>query len=321
MAPHNSKVCSSSVSLSIVSTLYCSERHVEEFCRRCVEAVRPLSKSFEIILVNDGSPDSSLDIALQLQEEIPELTVVDLARNFGHHPALIAGLSESQGSLVFLIDSDLEESPEWVGSFHHHLTRGGFDVVFGQQESRKGGLFEGITGELFYTLFNLLSSTCLPRNFVTARLMTRDYVMALLEYKERALFLGGTFVLAGFRQSAHYVVKKSESASTYSLSKRCSLFVNAVTSFSTRPLELVFLLGTVITAIAVVAFSVILVRGFIGNTLIGWASVMASIWLFGGLTIFALGLLGLYLGKVLVEVKQRPLFKIRRIHRRSGTVP
>ena len=104
--------------LSIVSTLYKSEGSIEEFCRRSAAAARELEKRFEIVLVNDGSPDSSLARALQLQIDIPEIVVVDFARNFGHHPAILAGLRHAQGQLIFLIDSDLEEEPEWLSLIH-----------------------------------------------------------------------------------------------------------------------------------------------------------------------------------------------------------
>jgi len=306
------------IELSIVSTLYRSADYVDEFCTRSARAAAQLNLRFEIILVNDGSPDDSLRRALAGQEAMPEVVVVDLTRNFGHHAAILAGLSQARGRFVFLIDSDLEEEPEWLGAMFERMTAEEADVIYGQQLRRKGGIFEHLSGEVFYVLFNWLSTTKLPANFVTARLMTRQYVDALLCYQERELFLGGVFMLAGFKQSAFPITKGARPVSSYSFAKRFALFVNAVVSFSTRPLYLVFTVGMLVTAVAFIAFCVILYDGLRGETLVGWASVMASIWLFGGLTIFALGLTGMYVGKVLIESKHRPSYLVRRIHRSGG---
>jgi len=301
--------------LSIVSTLYRSEASLCEFCRRVVRSAAAVSERFEIILVNDGSPDASLARALELQRKFPQLTVIDLSRNFGHHPAILAGLAEARGERIFLIDSDLEEEPEWLTAFSHTMEEEKADVVFGQQTYRKGGTGERLTGNVFYSLFNLLSATRLPPNFVTARLMTREYVDALLQYRERELYLGGVFVLAGFRQVGVPVTKGEHSTTSYTLGRRLALFVNALTSFSSRPLEIVFAMGTIVTIVAFAAVCYIFYRGLRGDTLVGWASVMVTIWLFGGLSMLALGLIGIYVGKVLMEVKQRPMYSVRAVYR------
>lgn len=301
--------------ISLVSTLYRSEATLADFCRRSAQAADALGQPFELILVNDGSPDDSLARALALQAEIPELVVIDFSRNFGHHPAILAGLKLSRGAEIFLIDSDLEEDPAWLKVFHEAMSGQAADVVFGQQTRRKGGTGERLSGKVFYTLFNLLSATRLPASFVTARLMSRAYVNALLEYRERELYLGGIFVLAGFKQVAVPVIKGKHSPTSYSFARRAALFVNALTSFTTRPLEIIFALGSSVTLVAFMAFCVILYQGLRGETLVGWASVMATIWLFGGLTMLALGLIGIYVGKVLIEVKQRPLYTVRAVYR------
>lgn len=303
--------------LSIVTTLYKSDSVIEEFVSRAITAAEKMSMSYEIVLVNDGSPDASLKKASELQHKEPSIVIVDLARNFGHHPAILAGLSEAKGDLVFLIDSDLEEDPAWISHFFEKMCVTKADVVFGLQKRRKGGMFENITGIIFYSVFNFLCETKVPANFVTARLMTKQYVDALLEYGERALFLGGTFVLTGFTQVPCAIDKSSRGTSTYSLYMRLKLFMDALTSFSPRPLYLVFAFGLLIISLSVTGLIYICFQAMLGRTLIGWASVILSIWLLGGLTIFSVGLVGTYVGKTLLETKQRPLFKVRCVHRRS----
>jgi putative glycosyltransferase len=303
--------------LSIVATLYESESMIEEFVRRSITAAEKLGWPYEIVLVNDGSPDASLEKGLNLQLRETSIVVVDLAKNFGHHPAILAGLSEAKGDFVFLIDSDLEEDPAWLHQFTEQLRLMNADVVFGQQARRKGGVWETVTGLIFYWIFNSLSDTQVPVNFVTTRLMTRQYVEALLEYGERALFLGGTFVLAGFKQVPLTISKKSRGTSTYSWLKRLRLFGDALTSFSPRPLHLVFALGLLVSLLSFAGLAYICLRAIIGGTLVGWASVVVSIWLFGGLALFSIGLVGVYVGKILLETKRRPLFKVRGVYRRT----
>lgn len=171
--------------LSIVATLYQSAQYIEEFCWRAGAAARQLvDDDYEIVLVNDGSPDDSLARAVRLTELDSHVIVVDLSRNFGHHKAMMTGLSHAQGEQVFLIDSDLEEEPEWLQSFAEQMERDRCDVVYGVQEQRKGSLYERWTGKWFYLLFRTLSGFALPENLITARLMTRRYVNALLLHRD-----------------------------------------------------------------------------------------------------------------------------------------
>lgn len=306
--------------LSVVSTLYCSAPYLEEFFRRASAAARQLTDDYELVFVNDGSPDAALDLALDLQRRDPHLRVVDLSRNFGHHKAMMTGLAHARGDHVFLIDCDLEEGPELVGEFHQTLIKSGADVVYGVQAARKGAWFERVSGALFYRLFNLLSREQIPANHTVARLMTRRYVDALLEHHEREFIIAGLWVRTGFRQVAHTVVKKSKGTSTYSLARRIAVFVDAVTSFTSKPLEGMFYLGLAIVSLSTTAAAWLVVRWlFFGAFLAGWPSLIVSIWLLGGLTIFCLGVIGIYLAKVLSEVKQRPRTIVRAVYETQGS--
>jgi len=187
------------VKLSIVTTLYQSADYIPDFHQRASAAAKQLvGEDYEIILVNDGSPDNSLTLGIQLTEKDHHVVVVDFSRNFGHHKAMMAGLEYATGEKIFLIDSDLEEEPEWLLDFSHLLIAKGVDVVFGRQETRKGGWFERWSGEAFYSLYNWLADIDHPRNIVTARLMTRRYVDALLQYREREMVISCLWVITGF---------------------------------------------------------------------------------------------------------------------------
>src|SRR5262249_28301584 len=139
----------------------------------------------ELVMVNDGSPDNSLDLALELHRCDPRVVVVDLSRNFGHHKALMTGLAHASGDLVFLIDSDLEEPPEDLLLFYRRMTADDCDVVYGVQKARRGSIFERMTGDTFFAILDLLGDRPVPRNLVTSRLMRRDYVNALIRHRDR----------------------------------------------------------------------------------------------------------------------------------------
>ncbi len=305
--------------LSIIATLYQSAPYIEEFCRRAAAVAEQLAgESYEIVLVNDGSPDNSLDIAVSLTKTDSRLRVIDLSRNFGHHKAMMTGLAHTTGELVFLLDSDLEEQPEWLIPFAEQMDKEDCDVVFGIQETRKGGFIEQWTGEWFYKIFNMATKLNLPKNIVTARLMSRNYVNALLLHKEREFMIGGIWMITGFKQQSQTVLKLNTSETTYTLRRKLSLLVNSITSFSSAPLIGIFYTGIVISIISFIYIVYILYnRFFSAAPLSGWTSVMASIWFIGGMIISFLGIIGIYLSKIFSETKQRPNSIIRKIYCRN----
>jgi len=302
--------------LSIVATLYQSSAYITEFHQRASAAARQLvGEDYEIILVNDGSPDDSLDIAVQFSDNDSHVIVIDLSRNFGHHKAMMTGLAHSKGKKVFLIDSDLEEEPEWLNTFSEQMKNEECDVVFGKQELRKGNIFERVTGQWFYSLFNLLTGVSLPRNVVTARLMTRRYVDALLQHEEREVFMAGLWLITGFSQHPQIIIKHNTSKTTYTFRNKMSLLVNSVTSFSNAPLISIFYIGVIISLIAIFYITYLIINWmFLAQPLGGWTSVMASIWLLGGMIISFIGIVGIYLSKIFSETKRRPYTIVKDIH-------
>ncbi|TBR75813.1 MAG: glycosyltransferase [Burkholderiaceae bacterium] len=302
--------------LSVVATLYQSAAYLTEFHQRVAAAARQLAgDDYEIVLVNDGSPDNSLDIAVQLTETDTHVVVVDLSRNFGHHKAMMTGLAHTRGEHIFLIDSDLEEEPEWLSGFSAQMARERCDVVYGVQEQRKGGIFERLSGQWFYRFFKTLTGIALPKNIVTARLMTRRYVDALLRHDEREVFMAGLWHTTGFDQRPQTIKKHSTSETTYTFRRKMSLLVNSVTSFSNAPLIGIFYIGVAISLVAGAYASYLLIHWlFFSKPHSGWTSVMASIWLLGGLVISFIGVVGIYLSKIFLETKRRPYTIVRRVY-------
>lgn len=306
--------------LSIVATLYRSAPYIREFHERASATAKSLvGDDYEIVLVNDGSPDNSLDLAVELTNSDEHVVVIDLSRNFGHHQAMMSGLEHARGDLVFLIDTDLEEDPEWLLDFSEEMAAQKADVIYGRQGQRKGGWFERWSGNVYYSIFNWLCDIEHPRNIVTARLMTARYVQALLLYRERQLVLSCLWVITGFKQCEKIIQKGSHSQTTYSLSKKIDHAVNAVTSFSERPLRLIFYVGMSFLLVAIsYACYLTFLRLFWDRTIDGWTSVMVSIWALAGLIISFIGIIGIYLAKIFIETKQRPLTIIRSIYSQKG---
>jgi putative glycosyltransferase len=300
--------------ISIVTPLYKSEPYIEEFHRRISAAAATLAGDFEIIMVDDGSPDNSLQVAVRLAAVDRHVKVVELSRNFGHHKAMMTGLELAQGDPVFLIDVDLEEKPEWLPLFWTTLHDEHVDVVYGFQTTRKGSLLERLGGAVHWWVIRHLSSYPIPQNLVTARLMTRQYVRSLLLHREHKTAIGGLWAITGYRQRGLPVTKRSRGSSSYSLGKRIAMGFEGITSFSEKPLMLVFMLGAVIFAIAVLGAIYLTVLRFTGRLLSGWASVMVSIWMLGGLSIASMGVLGLYIARIFIETKQRPYSIVRAVH-------
>jgi putative glycosyltransferase len=318
------------VRLSIVTTLFRSAPYLNEFYARATRAASALTSDYELVLVNDGSPDDSLSVALALFERDERVKVIDLARNFGHHKAMMTGLAQAQGDLVFLIDSDLEEEPELLQEFVQAMqpsvadTAGAgaigdvTDVVYGVQRQRRGRLFERWSGRAFFRIYNVLSDCPVPENLVTVRLMTRRYVAALVAHRERETMIAGLWAMTGFRQIPLEVTKHAASATTYGLGHKIAVLVNSITSFSSRPLEFIFYVGLVIGAAASGAAGYLVVRRmFFGILLPGWPSLIVSVWLLGGLILASIGIIGIYLSKIFIETKQRPYTIVRAIYERT----
>ena len=301
--------------ISVVSTMYHSSTYLAEFVGRVDTSSKTIADNYELILVNDGSPDDSLELALKLKKNYPQIKIIDLSRNFGHHHAIMSGLSYATGQRIFLIDCDLEESPEWMISFSEQMDREACDVVYGVQIKRKGNWLERTSGSMAYSLFNLICNIHTEPNLITCRLMTQKYVQELLKFDEREIVFSGLCYLAGFKQQSQKVTKKSTSPSTYTLKKKISTFINMITSFSSAPLIWIFNTGMLIFIVAALAAGTLIINWiFFSKPLAGWTSIIVSLWLIGGLIISFIGIIGIYLSKIFMETKQRPNTIVRKIY-------
>lgn len=303
--------------ISVVATLYNSASYIKEFVERSRATLANITDDFEIILVDDGSPDDSLNVALSLLPETPFLKVIELSRNFGHHKAMMTGLEHAESDLIFLIDVDLEEPPELLSDFLGTMKGGGWDVVFGFQKQRKGALLERVGGDIAWRFLNLFLPVKIPHSHSTVRLMTRNYVNALLLHKEHMTAIGGLWVITGFKQKGREFEKRSRGKTSYGLGHRLVALLDSITSFSELPLFMIFYIGCFVILGSIVMGAWLIFRRLHGYLLAGWASTIVLITFFGGLTVFSIGVVGLYVSRIFIETKGRPYTVIRKIHGRG----
>lgn len=302
--------------LSIVATLYGSSKYIAEFHARISKVAQTLTNNYEIVFVNDGSPDDSLEIAREICAHDPKVKVLDLSRNFGHHRAMMCGIKHASGERVFLIDVDLEELPELLGTFWKTMeTDPEIDVVVGQLQEKTVPILKKAVSSLFYRVFNALSAIRISDREIVSRLMNRAYVNALVEYQEREIFFPAIWVDAGFRQVKIPATKTFDGDSSYTFRKRLVMAVEAITSFSSMPLIYIFYLGLLFSLGSVIFIGFLLLRKlFIGHVILGWTSLMAVLFLVGGIIIFSLGVVGIYVSKIYIEIKARPNSIVRKIY-------
>ncbi len=302
--------------LSIVTTLYYSAPYLAEFYERASRAAAAITDDYEIVLVNDGSPDNSLELAIQLHERDPRVKVVDLSRNFGHYKAMMTGLAYSQGELVFLVDCDLEEEPELLSTFYDTLQQNpDADVVYGVQKMHHRAWSYRVFADLYFTAFNLLSDYKIPPRIIVARLMTRRYVESLLLHREQLPAIAGLWAITGYRQVGVLVDKRYKGKSSYDFHKRAAVFINSLVSFSSKPLYYIAYMGIFITLVSLVYVTYLVLTKLFGVTSPpGWTSLVASVWFLGGLIIFSLGVIGIYLSVIFIETKARPYVIVRKVY-------
>lgn len=293
--------------LSIVTTLFYSEKYIKDFHKRITDTASRITDNYEVIFVNDGSPDKSLEIVLELLENDSKVKLLDLSRNFGHHKAMMTGLQNAKGNYVFCLDVDLEERPELLEEFWDLITKkDDVDVVYGVQNKRKGRFFERVSGSLFFDVFNFFSDVKIPKNIIMTRIMTKRYVEQFILHKERELVFTGLASLTGYRQIPLIVNKSSKGKTTYNFGKKINLAFSAISAFSSKPLVYIFYLGLFITFFSFLFVISLLMNKVFFNVADGWSSVVGSIWLVGGVIIFSIGVIGIYISKIFTEVKDRP---------------
>ncbi len=298
--------------LSVVAPCYNEEAGLPEFVRRVEGVLQAIGDDYEIVLINDGSRDATLAVALRLAQENPRLRVLNFLRNFGHQAAVTAGIDAARGDAVVLIDSDLQDPPEVIADMVAKW-REGVDVVYGQRRSRAGESgFKLWTAKLFYRVLSAMTDRAIPLDTGDFRLMDRRVAEVLRQMRERHRFIRGMVSWVGGRQEAVLYDRAPRFAgdTKYPLRKMISFALDAITSFSVLPLRLLTYSALAVLGLTLLMAVVVFVAKLVNPTYFipGYASIMLTIMFFGGINLFAFGILGEYLGRMYESVKGRPLY-------------
>jgi dolichol-phosphate mannosyltransferase len=300
--------------LSVVGPVYNEEHSLAEFHARLSRELQALNLTYEIIYVNDGSADRTAEILRRLRAEDERVKVLHFSRNFGHQLAITAGIDHAAGQACVVMDTDGQDPPEIIGKLVA-AWREGFEVVYAVRSRReKESLFKKATAALFYRLMRSITTVNIPLDAGDFRLMDHKVVEVMRQLRETNRFMRGLTSWAGFRQTKVEYVRKARLAGSthYPLKKMVRFALDGITSFSPEPLRWVFYCGlfTFILSFAI-GFWAAYVKYFTDTAVQGWTSLIMVILFLGGVQLLSVGVLGEYLGRVLEEVKRRPLYVVR----------
>ncbi|MGH8070501.1 MAG: glycosyltransferase family 2 protein [Candidatus Entotheonellia bacterium] len=303
--------------ISIVVPVFNEQEVLRELYRCVSNVMKQVAMPFELILVNDGSTDQSLDIMLELWQQDKNVKVIDLSRNFGHQMAIMAGLEYTCGDAVITMDGDLQHPPELIDAFIKKWQQG-YEVVYTSRDhTGDASLFKTMTSRLFYTIVNRLAEVHIPPGAADFRLLDRKVVEAIRALGERAVFLRGLVSWVGYRQTAirYEAAARHGGKSKYSIIRMLRFATDGVTSFSSIPLYISAFIGILMSMLGFIygAFA-IYARMFTDRVVEGWTSVIVAVLFLGGINLITLGIQGTYLARIYNEVKGRPRYFIRRTY-------
>jgi dolichol-phosphate mannosyltransferase len=300
---------------SVIAPVYNEEETLPHFYRRVVEVMDGVGEPFELVLVNDGSRDGSYGVMRSLHDQDPRVRAVDFSRNFGHQIAISAGLDYAQGQAVIIIDSDLQDPPEVIPQLIARW-REGAEVVYAQRRHRHGETrFKLLTASLFYRVIRRITAVQIPPDTGDFRLLDRKVVQALVTMREHHRFMRGLSAWVGFRQEAVPYDRHERYAGVtkYPLRKMVRFSIDAITSFSTIPLQLATTLGFLLAGISLIGIVIAILVRLLSHAIIGQASTLILVLFLGGIQLIFLGIVGEYLGRIYDEVRARPLYIAREI--------
>lgn len=298
------------VHISVVSPEYKGEKMVAELVRRIVESVSTITEDYEIILVNDASPDNSWDEIVKQCQLNPNVKGINLSRNFGQHYAITAGLSYAKGDWVIVMDCDLQDRPEEIPNLYKKAQEG-WDVVFAQRVDRQDSFFKRMSSTLFNSLFSTLIGVKFDKTIANYGIYNRKVVQAVLSMGDSVRSLHTMVMWVGFKKTAIPVQhsERLEGKSSYSVGKLFKQAFNYMVAFSDKPLNFVLRFGALLFLMALGVAGFYMIRYLVGGiTVSGFTTLIISIWMLGGIQIMLIGIVALYIAKIFDRVKQRPIY-------------
>lgn len=302
--------------ISIVSPVYRAEKILPELVKQIDLVMHKINEEYEIILVDDRSPDASWEVMKSLEKSHKNLKIYRLSRNFGQHPTIMAGLSKANGDWVVVMDCDLQDQPKEIEKLYRKALEG-YEVVQASRVVRKDGTLKKLSSKVFYKIFNYLAGIKINNEIANFGIYHKKVISNVLKVNDYIKFFPLFINWVGFQSTTIPVEhqERGEGESSYSLGKLISLAFNVIVSFSDKPLKLFINLGAFISFFSFLGGIWVLIKTWLGQIKEpGYSSLILSIWFLFGVTFMCLGTLGIYLGKTFNQTKNRPIFIIDESH-------
>jgi glycosyltransferase involved in cell wall biosynthesis len=302
--------------LSIVIPIYNEEGLIDDLLERTVSALEAFTSDYEILLVDDGSEDQSLQNLLKWQGNNSRIKVLSLSKNFGHQAAFTAGLEHAKGDIIGMMDGDLQDPPELFREMYRKITEENYDVISGTRTGRKGNGSRNFYTFLFHLFFRNVAVIQNMENTGNFSMMKREAVDALLTMKEKVRYLPGLRSFIGFKQGSVDFVRdeRSEGEPKMSLTKLFILASDAIFSFSRFPIKFCLYLGLIGTLVFMCAGVYVLIAKMFGFAVIGWSSTLLSIFFLGSIQLVSLGVVGEYVYRIYKESQNRPIYFVKKFY-------
>lgn len=297
---------------SIVSPVYKAEKIIPQLVERIQNAVSKITDDFEIILVEDGGPDDSWAVIQKIMKTNNKVNGIKLSRNFGQHPAIMAGLSQSKGEWIVVMDCDLQDQPEEIEKLYHKAIQG-FDIVLAKRKTRKDSFFKRLTSKLFSVLYGYFTDTQYDNEVANFGIYNKKVIHSIVAIPDAIKFFPLFVKFVGYNSTSIIVehAERLEGDTSYSFSKLISLAFNTIISFSNKPLKLFVKFGLIISTFS---FLVGIYNIYLALTnqieVLGYSSIIVSIWFLSGVLITTIGVTGIYVGKIFDQTKGRPSYII-----------
>lgn len=298
--------------LSIVSPVYQAENIIQLLVERIENSLRKITADYDIILVEDGSSDNSWSVVEQIAKTNTNVKGIKLSRNFGQHPAIIAGLSQAKGEWVVVMDCDLQDQPEEIEKLYNKAIEG-FDIVLAKRKNRQDKFFKKMTSLFFSNIYGYFTDTVYDNEVANFGIYNKKVIQSILEIPDAIKFFPLFVKFVGYNSTSIVVehAERIEGSSSYSFSKLLSLAFNTIISFSNKPLKLFVKFGL---TISIISFLVGIYNVYLGLTnqieVLGYSSIIVSIWFLSGVLITTIGVTGIYVGKIFDQTKNRPTYII-----------
>lgn len=300
--------------ISVIVPIFNEEGNIPLLHERLTGVLRGMQLHYEMIFINDGSRDRSMELIRELARQDNHIKFIDFSRNFGHQVAVSAGLDHADGEAVVIIDADLQDPPELIPEMYKRYKEG-FEVVYARRRKREGEtLFKKWTARMFYRILSRLTSVDIPLDTGDFRLIDHKVVDVLRRMPEKSKFLRGQISWIGFRQTyIEYDRHERHAGKTgYSLQKMLRFALDGITGFSDVPLKFVTYFGLLVTAFAfLVTIYVLYSRFVLEDYVAGWSSLMITVLFIGGVQMIAIGIIGEYLSRINANIRNRPLYVVR----------